>query len=125
VAEPPDPLRGFRGPVAATLVLEVVVVLLTLLVIGKVGDAPGGAPGIGLVLLVAGALLLLLRYAGRPWVAAVALALQAVLLVGGLLIGVLAILGVLFGSVWFALLLMRRDVARKLALGRLPGRSGR
>jgi len=117
---PPDPLKGFRGPVAATLVLESIVVLLTLLVVSKFGGENGGAFGIGVVLVLAAAMIVLVRYAGRPWALSVALALQVVMLVCGLLVGVLAALGVIFGLVWCALYAMRRGVADKLARGELP-----
>jgi hypothetical protein len=114
-------LKGFRGPVSATLVLEVVVVLLTLLVVSKFGGANGGALGIALVLVLAAAMVMLLRYAGRPWAVKAGLAMQVVMLVGGLLVGSLAALGVLFGLVWLVLLLLRRDVARRMDRGELPG----
>jgi len=115
-----DPLKGFRGPVAATLVLEVIVVLLTLLVVSKFGGQNGGGFGVALVLALAAAMIVLVRFAGRPWVLPAALALQVVMVVGGLLVGVLTALGVIFGLVWLGLLMMRRDVAQKHARGELP-----
>jgi hypothetical protein len=117
---PVDPLKGFRGPVAATLVLEVIVVLLTLLVVTKFGGQNGGGFGVALVLALAAAMIVLVRFAGRPWVLPAALALQVVMVVGGLLVGVLTALGVIFGLVWLGLLMMRRDVAQKMARGELP-----
>jgi hypothetical protein len=117
---PVDPLKGFRGPVAATLVLEIIVVLLTLLVVTKFGGQNGGGFGVGLVLALAAAMIVLVRFAGRPWVLPAALALQVVMVVGGLLVGVLMALGVIFGLVWLGLLMMRRDVAQKMARGELP-----
>jgi hypothetical protein len=121
---PPDPLRGFRGPVSAALVLEVVVVLLTLLVVGKFGGQNGGAFGIALVLALAAVLVVLVRFAARPWVPAVAAALQLVMIACGLLVFALAVLGVIFGLVWLALLAMRRDVARRMSRGELPSQRG-
>jgi hypothetical protein len=35
------------------------------------------------------------------------------------------VVGVIFGLVWVVLLLMRRDVARRMARGELPGQRGR
>jgi hypothetical protein len=106
--------------VAATLVLEVIVVLLTLLVVTKFGGQNGGAFGVVVVLALAAAMVVLVRFAGRPWVLSAALALQVVMLVCGLVVGVLAALGVIFGAVWLGLLMMRRDVAQKMARGELP-----
>ena len=105
---------------AATLVLEVIVVLLTLLVVTKFGGQNGGGFGVALVVALAAAMIVLVRFAGRPWVLPAALALQVVMLIGGLLVGVLMALGVIFGLVWLGLLMMRRDVAQKHARGELP-----
>jgi hypothetical protein len=42
----------------------------------------------------------------------------------GLLVFALAVLGVIFGLVWLALLAMRRDVARRMSRGELPSQRG-
>lgn len=115
----PDPMRGFRGVLAATLTLEAIVVLLTLLVLIKFGDT-GGWFGITVVLVLAAAMIATVRYCGRPWAIWVAVGLQVVMIFGGFITLALGILGVLFGLVWFALLMMRRDVQRKLERGELP-----
>jgi hypothetical protein len=120
----PDPLKAFRGPVAAALVLEVIVVLLTLLVVGKFGGQNGGALGIALVLALAAVMIALVRLAGRRWVPTVAAGLQLAMIACGVLVPALAVLGVIFGLVWLALLLMRRDVARRMARGELPSQRG-
>lgn len=120
----PDPLKGFRGPVSAALVLEVIVLLLTLLVVGKFGGQNGAALGVALVLVLAAVMVVLVRFAGRPWVPPTAAALQLVMIACGVLVFALAVLGVIFGLVWLALLLMRRDLAQKLARGELPSQGG-
>ena len=116
---PPDPWRGFRGVMAATLILESIVVLLTLLVLTKIGNN-GGPVGVGVVLLLAVAMIVTCRYLSRPWAFGFALALQLVMIACGFLTFALGALGVVFGLVWFALLMMRRDVAAKMARGELP-----
>ena len=120
---PPDPWRGFRGVTAAILILESIVVLLTLLVLTKFGDN-GGWLGIGIVLVLAGAMIVTCRYVNRPWALGFILALQLAMIACGLLTFALGALGVVFGLVWFALLMMRRDVARKMARGELPSQQG-
>lgn len=120
---PPDPWRGFRGVMAAILILESIVVLLTLLVLTKFGDS-GGRLGIGIVLVLAGAMILTCRYLNRPGALGFVLALQLVMIACGVFTFALGALGVVFGLVWFALLMMRRDVARKMAAGELPGPRG-
>jgi hypothetical protein len=104
---------------AATLILESIVVLLTLLVVSKFGNN-GGVLGVVAVIVLAVAMIVATRFVGRPWGIRLAVALQVLLLASGVLVFALGALGVLFGLVWFALLMMRRDVARKMARGELP-----
>jgi hypothetical protein len=115
----PDPWKGFRGVLAATLILESIVVLLTLLVVTKIGDN-GGTLGVVVVLALAVAMILTTRYLGRPWGPWLGAALQVVMIVCGFLVGALGALGVVFALVWGGLLAMRRDVAAKMARGELP-----
>lgn len=116
---PPDPWRGFRGVMAATLVLETIVVLLTLLVVTKISNN-GGALGVGVVLVLAGGLLYTTRLLGRPWVMRLVVALQLAMIACGVISFGLGVVGVVFALVWLGLSLMRRDVARKMARGELP-----
>jgi hypothetical protein len=104
---------------AATLILESVVVLLTLLVVTKFGGHLAGA-GVAIVLVLAAAMIATCRYLGRPWGLWLAVGLQAVMIACGFLTFALGALGVVFGLVWFALVMMRRDVARRMAHGDLP-----
>lgn len=115
-----DPWKGFRGVMAATLILESIVVLLTLLVVTKIGDN-GGPLGVGVVLALAAAMIVTTRLVRRPWALWLALALQLAMIACGVLVFALGVLGVIFGLVWFALLMMRRDVAARMARGELPG----
>ncbi|HET9142566.1 DUF4233 domain-containing protein [Actinophytocola sp.] len=108
----PDPLRSFRGVVAATLILEGIVVLLALPVVAKLGDGLATWQGV-LVGVLALALFLACGAAGRPWGIALALALQLVMIVSWFAVPALGILGVVFGLVWLCLLWFRREVARK------------
>lgn len=115
-----DPLKGLRGVFAAVLLLESIVVALALLVLPKFG---GGAGPVATT-VVGGLAVLMLVVAfvqRRPWGLAVALALQVAMIVCGFLVVVgLGVLGVVFALVWAALLLMRRDVAGRMARGELP-----
>lgn len=115
----PDPWKGFRGVLAATLILEAIVVLLTLLVVTKIGDN-GGALGVVVVLALAVAMIMTTRYLSRPWGPWLGAALQVVMIACGFLVGALGALGVVFALVWGGLLAMRRDVAAKMARGELP-----
>ncbi len=115
----PDPWKGLRGVMAAVLILESLVALLALLVVTKIGDN-GGPLGVGIVLALAVALIMAARFLARPWGLGLVVALQLVMIACGFLSTALGVLGVVFGLVWAAILLMRRDVARKMARGELP-----
>ncbi|HEU5476162.1 MAG TPA: DUF4233 domain-containing protein [Actinophytocola sp.] len=110
----PDPLRSFRGVVAATLILEGIVVLLALPVVAKLGDGLATWQGV-LVGALALALFLTCAVAGRPWGIAVALGLQLVLIASWFAVPALGVLGLVFGLVWLCLLWFRREVAKRVA----------
>lgn len=120
----PDPMKGLRGVYAATLVLESIVVLLALLVLPKFG---GGATALSVSLIAAVAVGMIVA-AGlqrRPWGLGLALGLQVAMIACGLLVPALGIMGVVFALVWAGLLLLRRDVAQKMARGELPSQQVR
>jgi hypothetical protein len=112
---PRDPMKGLRGVMAATLVLESITVLLALLVLTKFGDS-GGPVGIELVLGLALAMIVTAALLRRPWALWVALGLQLAMIAGGLLVFVLGVLGLIFAAIWLALLRQRRQVARELSV---------
>lgn len=116
---PPDPMKGIRGVFAATLVLESIVVLLALLVLPKFD---GGATPLGIAVIVGVAVLMIVASGlqRRPWGLALALGLQVATIACGLLVPALGVLGGVFALVWIGLLLLRRDVAGKMARGELP-----
>lgn len=116
----PDPMKGIRGVFAATLILEAIVVLLALLVLSKFGD--GATPlSAGLVVGVAVLMIVGSGLQRRSWGLTFALVMQAVtVVVGFVFVPVLGVMGVVFALVFGGLILMRRDVARKMARGELP-----
>lgn len=120
----PDPMRGLRGIFAATLALESIVVLLSLLVLSKFGDGATVA-GVSVIVGLAVAMVVAAGLQRRPWGLALALVLQVAMVACGLLVPVLGVLGVVFALVWVGLLLFRRDVARRMARGDLPSRPTR
>jgi len=115
----PDPTTGLRGVYAALLVLEAIVVGLALLVLPKFGT--GATPlGVGLIGGLAVAMVLTSGLQRRPWGLRLALALQVATVACGLLVPALAVVGLIFSAVWGGILLMRRDVLRKMERGELP-----
>lgn len=117
--KPVDPLRSFAGVMAATLLLETVVVLLSIPVVANLGSGMATWQGV-LVGVLAVALLVTCAVLRRPWGIWVAVGLQAVMIVCWVALPALGILGLIFGVVWAILLWMRWDVARRMAAGRLP-----
>jgi hypothetical protein len=119
VPQIPDPTKGLRGVYAALLVLEAIVVGLALLVLPKFGT--GATPlGIALIGGVAVAMIVASGLQRRPWGLQLALTLQVAAVACGLLVPALAIMGLVFAAVWGGILLMRRDVLRRMERGELP-----
>jgi hypothetical protein len=117
--KPVDPMKGFRGVMAGTLVLEAIVVALSLLVVAKLDGGLAGWVGIvvGVVIVV---LLVTCGLLRRPWAVHVVAVTQVGLLAcfpGSTGVG---IVGVLFVLIWGYLLWLRWDVARRMAAGLLP-----
>jgi hypothetical protein len=114
-----DPMKGFRGVMAGTLVLEAIVVALALLVVAKLEGGLGTGVGfvVGAVVLVLVVLCGLLR---RPWSVVVIGIAQLALIACFAGAPPVGAIGVLFALVWGYLLWLRWDVARRMAAGLLP-----
>src|ERR1700760_1629780 len=98
--EPPaDPWRSLGAVMAATLILEAIVVLLALPVVGAVG---GGLNALSLSYLLGLALLLILL-AGlqrKPWAIWMNLGVQVVPIAGFAIYAGVGFIGLLFAGVW-------------------------
>ena len=115
-----DPWKSFRGVMAGTLILEIIVVLLALPVVATVGG--GLRPGsTGYLLGFAGLLVLLAGMQGRPWAIWANLAVQLILVAGYLIYPAIGFMGVLFVVVWGVIAYLRAEVLRRQREGRLPG----
>lgn len=111
-----DPWKGLRGVMAATLILETIVVLLALPVVVNLGGGLSSAETAGWVVgILAAAMFAAAFLQGRSWGLALALTLQAAMIACGLLVPALGALGVVFALVWAYILWLRRDLARRLA----------
>lgn len=104
---------------AATLVLETIVVLLAVPVVNAVG---GGLTPATLLYLVgfAAALVMLIGVQGRPWAIWANLGLQPVLIAGFLVYPGVGVIGVLFTGVWVLIAYFRAEVKRREARGPRP-----
>src|SRR6201982_4216134 len=101
-----DPWRSFGAVMAATLILEAIVVLLAIPGVGAVG---GGLTTASLAYLIglAVVLILLAGLQRRPWAIWVNLGVQVVLLAGFAVYPGVGFIGVLFTGLWLPVLFPR------------------
>ena len=116
---PKDPMKGFRGVQAGTLILEAIVVALALPVVAQLGSGITSTQGWSII-AIAVVLVGCCWFLRRPWVTWVVLALQVALVAFVASLPVVAIVGVVFLALWLWMLWLRRDVATRMAQGRLP-----
>jgi hypothetical protein len=111
-APPSDPWKSFGAVMAATLILEAIVVLLALPVVGAVG---GGltAASLGYLIGLAALLILLAGLQRRPWAIWVNLAVQVVPLAGFAVYPGVGFIGVLFTGLWLLIVYFRAEVRRR------------
>lgn len=104
-----NPAGAVRGLGAGTLILETVVLLLAIQPIRVLGgELRGGA--VAAVVALAVAAVVLAGLMRREWVWHAGTALQGLLLLAGFLHWSLAVLGLIFGSVWVYALHVRRTI---------------
>jgi hypothetical protein len=115
----PDPWKSFGAVMAATLLLEAIVVLLAIPVVGAVG---GGLTPASLTYLIGLAVLLVLLggLQRRSWAIWVNLGAQALLLAGFALYPGVGIIGVVFTGVWALIAYLRAEVRRRQSAERPP-----
>lgn len=115
-----DPWKGFRGIMAAVLILEAIVVGLTFPVVATLGGGVTMVPGIylGVVCLL---LIVLSGMQRRPYALQINFAMQALVILGGLFHWSIAVVGAVFLCVWIYIAYIRRDVERRIERGQLPG----
>jgi hypothetical protein len=101
-----NPAGAVRGVGAAALALEALVLLMAIVPLVRLGAGTAALVATGLAVLCV-VLAGLLRH---TWAWYAGIALQVVLLAGGLLHGALAVLGLIFGAVWGYVLNLRRTV---------------
>ncbi|MCK8612685.1 DUF4233 domain-containing protein [Gordonia sp. C13] len=115
-----DPWKGLRGVMAGTMILEVIVVILAFPIVWRLGGGLTWVSGGYLILLVL-AMIAAAGMQGRPYALKLDLALQVAVIVGGVFHWSIAVVGVVFGSVWLYIVYIKRDVEKRVELGMLPG----
>ncbi|GAB7146142.1 DUF4233 domain-containing protein [Mycobacterium riyadhense] len=118
-APPADPWKSFSAVMAATLLLEAIVVLLAIPVVGAVG---GGLSPVSLSYLIglAAVLVLLAGLQRRSWAIWVNLGVQLVLVSGFAVYPGVGVMGVLFAALWALIAYFRAEVRRRQERGFSP-----
>ncbi len=111
-APPADPWRSFGAVMAATLVLEAIVVLLAIPVVGAVGGGLTPA-SLGYLVGVAALLILLAGVQRRPWAIWANLGVQVLVLAGFVVYPGVGFIGVLFTGLWALIAYFRAEVRRR------------
>jgi hypothetical protein len=119
IPPPADPWKSFRGVMAATLILEAIVVLLAIPVVGAVGGGLNGA-SLSYLIGLAALLILLGGVQGRPWAIWVNLGVQVVVLAGVVVYPGVGFIGVLFTGLWLLIAYFRAEVRRRQEYGQTP-----
>ncbi len=110
--EPADPWKGFSAVMAATLILEAIVVLLAIPVVDAVGGGLRPA-SLGYLVGLAVLLILLTGLQRRPWAIWVNLGAQPVLVAGFAVYPGVGFIGVLFAALWVLIAYLRAEVRRR------------
>ncbi len=116
---PADPWKSFSAVMAATLILEAIVVLLAIPVVGAVGGGLTPA-SLGYLIGLAALLILLAGLQRRPWAIWVNLGVQVVLLAGFAVYPGVGLIGVLFTGLWALIAYFRAEVRRREERGLPP-----
>jgi uncharacterized protein DUF4233 len=114
-----DPMKSFRGVMAGALILEAITVGLAVPVVARLGGGVGSVGGWA-VIAIAVAFVACCGLLGRGWIVPVILVLQLGLIAFFVSQVAIGIIGLLFLAFWLWALWLRRDVARRMAQGRLP-----
>ncbi|HWD05497.1 MAG TPA: DUF4233 domain-containing protein [Amycolatopsis sp.] len=121
---PKDPMKGFRGVLSGTLIMEAITVALAIPVVAKLGGGVTTATGWA-VIGIAVALLVLCGLLKHAWAVPVVLVLQVALIALGFTLPAIAVIGVIFLAAFLWFLHLRRDVARRMAAGTLASQQQR
>ncbi|MEJ5928613.1 DUF4233 domain-containing protein [Corynebacterium sp. H128] len=115
-----DPMKGLRGVMAGTLVMEAISIWLVLTVILRVDNGEHWTTFNWLYVTVVGALMFLWAFMQKRSVALpVNLALQALAIVGFFVHPSMGILGLIYAAVWGYILVLRKNLLERMNRGLL------
>ncbi|MFT4042145.1 MAG: DUF4233 domain-containing protein [Gordonia sp. (in: high G+C Gram-positive bacteria)] len=105
---------------AGTLILEVIVMILTFPIVARIG---GGLTWVSSTYLGVVTVLVILASGmqRRPQALSIDLALQVLVIIGGVFHWSIAVVGVIFACVWLYIRYVKNDVAHRIERGQLSG----
>lgn len=116
-----DPLKGLRGVMAGTHILEAIVVLLVLTVVTRVdGGAQGTAFNIGFVVTLGLAMIVAAFLQRFPFAHALNIGLQVLAVAGFFVHPAMGAMGLIFAAVWWYIYHLRRNLLERMRRGLLP-----
>lgn len=115
-----DPMKGLRGVMAGTLVMEAISILLVLTVILRVDNGVHWTPlNWGFVTAVGVAMFVWAFMQKLPFALPVNLALQVVAVAGFFVHPSMGIMGLIFVGVWAYILVLRKNLIERMRRGLL------
>lgn len=115
-----DPLKGLRGVIAGTLVMEAIAILLVLTVIARVDNGAYWTTFNWVYVTAVGVAMLLAAFVqSRPWAMSVNLVLQVFALIGFIVHPSMGIMALIFIAVWWYILHLRRNLIARMKRGLL------
>ncbi|MEZ2122843.1 MULTISPECIES: DUF4233 domain-containing protein [unclassified Corynebacterium] len=115
-----DPMKGLRGVMAGTLVMESISLLLVLTVIARVdGGAYWTTMNWGYVTIVGVAMFLVAFLQKRPWAMTVNWVLQVAAVAGFFVHYSMGIMALIFVAVWFYIMHLRKVLIERMRRGLL------
>ncbi|MDO4908797.1 MAG: DUF4233 domain-containing protein [Corynebacterium sp.] len=117
-----DPMKGLRGVMAGTLVMESIVMLLVLTVIARVDEGTHWTTFNWLSVVILAVVMFLGGFVqSRPWGLGLAWILQILALIDGFFVHYsMVIITVIFVAVWWYISVLRRNLLARLKRGLLP-----
>lgn len=115
-----DPLKGLRGVMAGTLIMEFITFLLVLPVVARVDEGAYNTPfNIVSVIVFCFALLVMSFMQGKSWALGVDLFLQVVAIVGFVVHPAMGVMGIVFALVWAYIVYLRKNLIERMKRGLL------
>lgn len=116
-----DPMKGLRGVMAGTLVLESIVILLVLTVVTRVDGGAAATPlKLGFVIALGIAMLVAAFIQRLPFAHAINIGLQVLAVAGFFVHPTMGVMGIIFAAVWWYIYHLRGILLARMRRGLLP-----